>query len=173
MNILLSVLAVVFLTTGIVVSRKVDNSLIPPQSQHRVLSDSSVQTEANDISVSPSQTPTLLPLPTSAQVHSDDSVVEDDISTSQVLPLFIYPSSSVVSESKSKITLESSDDVTVITDWYKEKIKSESMNVTSFIVTSSNDHTLNKLSGSNGEISVLVTLKHDSNSAVSVTVELQ
>lgn len=60
---------------------------------------------------------------------------------------FTYPNSSTLGEG----LYESSDDPKVITQWYKEKINSENMNVTSFVTTDTNDNIKNVLAFANEE----------------------
>lgn len=69
-----------------------------------------------------------------------------------------YPGATVVSESSSEISMLSTDNPQVITDWYKAKISVLGMNAKSFITTSTNSNVLNKLVGSNGTREVSVTV---------------
>lgn len=60
---------------------------------------------------------------------------------------FVYPNSISLGGS----VYESSDDPKTITAWYKEKINSENMNVTSFITTNTNDTVKNVLAFANNQ----------------------
>ncbi len=143
MHIIITVLALGILAIGIFASQKVEDS-----SEEKVLgkenydqldvlptsdlpTEKSNSTEENfQISPSPSSTN----LPTTSQ-------------QSQKFEKYLYSESKVKILSQSSVTLESSANVDVITDWYKNKIKSEGMTVTSFVVTKTNDNVLNKLVG--------------------------
>lgn len=77
---------------------------------------------------------------------------------------FQYPNSRQTETRENALTFESTDSPQFITDWYKEKIKAEGLNTTSFIQTNTNGNVLNKLAGANGsrEIQVEITKKSDS-----------
>lgn len=142
--------------------------------------------EAKPISVTPSPTLTDLPSPTPAP-----SSTPTFSPTSTALPTpttktgessdtsdWHYPGARVVSSSSNTLVLESSDDLDGITYWYKSRIKSLGMNVTSFVTTKTNDNVLNKLAGADAsadaskEINVTVERKPgDSNTRISITIE--
>jgi hypothetical protein len=67
---------------------------------------------------------------------------------------FVYPGAILIGDN----TYQSSDDPAKITNWYKNKINGAGMNVTSFIVTSTNDNVLNKLVGANSSTKVSVDI---------------
>ena len=83
---------------------------------------------------------------------------------SQAISDFQYPGSVVVSKTDNTLNLESSDDPKKITDWYKDKIKSMNMNVTTFVQTSTNGKVLNKLVGADGTTEVRVEIAKRNNS---------
>lgn len=60
-------------------------------------------------------------------------------------------------------TFESFDDVSLITDWYKDKIQSLNMSTTSFIQTNTNGNILNRMIGSDGkkEIEIEISKRRD------------
>jgi len=60
-----------------------------------------------------------------------------------VVNSWVYPNSILVKDN----IYQSSDDPATITNWYKNKINTSGMNVTSFVVTSTNNNVLNKLAG--------------------------
>lgn len=85
---------------------------------------------------------------------------------------FVYPNSQIVENNNSKILLVSSDHPDAITDWYKDKIKDMGMNVTSFVVTKTNDNVENKLVGAMNSDKVTVDIiKSSGSSTISITVK--
>ncbi len=87
---------------------------------------------------------------------------------------FIYPNSSVQSQSGNAVTLLSTDDATVITNWFKNKIQQLGMNTTSFITTNTNGNVSNKLVASNGSLHISVDIsKSPGSNQVTVAVSLQ
>jgi len=160
MNIVVTVFAIVILATGIFYGQKVvdiSNNSDSEKSQE-VLSiakedskdfDDTKKEEENLIVIS---TPTVTketstPLPTSANANSDIQ-----------LQTYKYPDSSVANSSSNSLSLQSDASANSITDWYKETINANGFNVTSFVVTSTNDNVLNKLaaakSGQNIEVEI-------------------
>ncbi len=77
--------------------------------------------------------------------------------------LFEYPNASKIDQSGRTLTLSSTDDAFLITAWYKEKIRSLGMNVTTFIQTNTNNSILNTLSGSNGSKTVQIEISKPPN----------
>ncbi len=126
-------------------------------------------------SLSPS--PTTNPTPTSIpNVKSSSNIIitlEPTKTTSSSAidsQTFIYPGAKVISTS-GKVTLESTDSPNTITDWYKNKIKEQGMNTTSFVTTSTNGKILNKLAGANTNKNVEIEITKESNeSTVHITI---
>ena len=75
---------------------------------------------------------------------------------------FRYPGSFIVSLTGTTLSLESSENTDKITDWYKEKIKNQGMNVKTFVVTKTNDNVLNTLVGADGKKEIRVEIKKNS-----------
>ncbi len=172
MNIVLSVLAVVILTTGIILGRNVDKSEVVVQSipEPSVLSQEKNIPDldsTNDlITESPEPTEVDVPDATVSPVASHDNTTRIDA--------FVYPNSTLVSKTSSRVMLQSGDDPNLITDWYKQKIQSENMNVNSFVVTSVNDTVINKLSSSNSSVQIDVSIeKTPTASTTSVTIDIK
>lgn len=68
---------------------------------------------------------------------------------------------------------QSSDSPQVITDWYKNKIKTLNLNATSFVQTNTNNNVLNKLVAANGSTKVAIEITKDaSSSQTSISVNL-
>ena len=87
---------------------------------------------------------------------------------------YIYPNSFNINQNGNEITLESSDDPQVITDWYKGKIQSLNLSAKSFVQTNANDNVLNKLVASNGNREIRVEIsKGPQDSTVNVKIFLQ
>jgi len=114
------------------------------------------------LTLSPNQAPASIP-PTSTPVPSS----QRDISS------FVYPGSITLNQSEKEITLQSFDDPSNITNWYKEKITSLGMNAKSFVQTNTNGNVLNKLTGANLMFKVSVTIsKKNSQSSTEITVNI-
>src|SRR3989338_4347040 len=121
---------------------------IPSQTPTHTLSPTPI-THNQPTGIPPTSTPTNTPTqPT--QPNSD----------------FQYPGSTLIERVESTTIFESIDDPKKITDWYKDKIKSMNMNVTSFIQTSTNGKVLNKLAGTNGKTQARVEIEKQENSQI-------
>lgn len=68
---------------------------------------------------------------------------------------FIYPNS----KNTGGENYESTDDPDIITNWYKEKIKSKNMNVKNFVTTKANGSVLNKLAGSTSNFNIQIEIQ--------------
>jgi len=119
---------------------------------------------------SPSKSPTPTESITPAQTIQTSPTASTSTSSSD----FIYPRSKVISNSSGKITLESNDSPTSITDWYKTKIKEKGINATSFVTTNTNGKILNKLAGANSSINVEVEIqKKEGESTSHITISFK
>ncbi len=107
---------------------------------------------------SPTQTPTptLNPSPSLApQITLVPTTKPKSITTPDShLSTWVYPGSTLFSNN---IYL-SQDSPQQITDWYKNKIRSEGFNIKNFITTSANEKIENKLTGSNNNQSTEVSI---------------
>ena len=83
---------------------------------------------------------------------------------------YVYPGSQTVSAIDNAIVL-TSDNPDDVTNWYKAKIKSQGMSVTSFVTTKTNNTVLNKLVGDDSNKKVEVEIKKNANDAL-VTITL-
>ncbi|OGH23479.1 MAG: hypothetical protein A2629_00330 [Candidatus Levybacteria bacterium RIFCSPHIGHO2_01_FULL_41_15] len=125
--------------------------------------------------------PTLTPTSTvvnqtknNSTVQSTPSPVSSANNTMYSVGSFIYPGSAVSFQTEDKLSLQSFDDSSRITDWYKEKITSLNMKAKSFVQTSSNRNILNKLAGANSLLKVNVEIsKKNSDSKTEITVYLE
>jgi len=165
MKIVLIIVASLVLLTGIVFSR-IQNRNVLNVSQEQVLSENSEEVVANkgdeideinlpdnlDPTGIPTPKPTLLPAP------------EADINMS--LKDYVYPGSNLVSSSNNSLALTTSDDPDRVTDWYKEKITSQDMNVKSFITTKANEKVLNKLVGAKEGLEISIEIRKDEGSSI-------
>lgn len=77
-----------------------------------------------------------------------------------------YGNSEILASSPKLLSLRSSDDVNTITDWYKQKIISEGMNIKTFVETKTNENVLNKLVGADGKKEIRVEIKKDAGSSI-------
>lgn len=112
--------------------------------------------QTNTVRPQPSLNPTATPKPTVSLLPLASSTPQQ---TSQTHTEFYYPNAKIVSENGNNITLESTDDANIITNWYKEKIRTLGMNAQAFSQTNTNGNILNKLTGAreNKKIEVTIT----------------
>jgi len=95
------------------------------------------------------------------------------IDTSSHESVFMYPGSTVLSQSNGVIVAQSVDTPSQITDWYKEKVSGHDMNTTSVVTTNTNGAILNKVAASNGEMTVEVEVsRSDSDNFTKMTVKI-
>lgn len=87
---------------------------------------------------------------------------------SQTASDFVYPGATPVGNN----TYQSSDDPVKITNWYKNRINSAGMNVTSFVMTTTNNNVLNKLVGANGSSRISVDISKNAGEA-QTTIKLE
>jgi hypothetical protein len=118
-------------------------------------------------SQSPSPSPTVSPAVMLKSASPKPSALGE--STSSKVMVWKYPNSSITSSSDSSLTLESSDDPTTITSWYKDKIQSGGMNIKTFVSTNSNGNILNKLSGA-GSMGVQIEISKSEGEAITKIV---
>lgn len=144
--IVIGVLAVI----GVFVPKK---NVVPKKDDSKVLSISTVQ-------ATPTPTPTFAPsvtaLPSPTAALPSPTPFKTSANNSQD---FVYPGSKILSPENGQMTLESTDSADTITNWYKNRIKSNGMNVTSFVTVITNGNVNNVLAGAkNGqEIKVTIT----------------
>lgn len=108
----------------------------------------------------PTRSPSLSPSPTTT-------------SQSSSLDAYLYPGATVVSRTNTTVSLRSASDTDAITNWYKDKIRQEGMNVKTFVTTKANDKVVNKLVGANGAKDISVEIKKDpgqETSAIEITI---
>lgn len=85
---------------------------------------------------------------------------------------YIFSNAKIISQTATKIQMESTADASEITNWYKEKIKSSNFNAKSFTQTNTNGAILNKLSAAKPGEKLDITIKKDQNgSIVTITVD--
>ncbi len=122
----------------------------------------------------PSPIPTPLPIETQRpQPSSLPSPNQPTTSSSQSNNLqgLNYPNSKLISSNDNTLILESTDNATIISNWYKQQIKQIGMNATSFVQTNTNGNVLNKLVGSNGHNDIEVDIRKTNNrSEVKITI---
>lgn len=94
------------------------------------------------------------PLPTASTSAEEQNQTSD-------YQQFLYPNAAPANSDQTIFI--SSDDSSVITNWYKGKIKSLGMNTTSFIQTNTNGNVLNKLVASNGQKELRVEISKRNN----------
>jgi len=105
------------------------------------------QTAMIESTPSPKATPKYSPTSTSGSISDNSS--------------FVYPNSITISSGPGHLTLESTDDSGIITDWYEAKIKSMDYNAKSFVKTKANDKVINELTASKSGSELKITIKKD------------
>ena len=162
MNLAVTIVAVILVIVGVVFSQtgKTESQTSETSQVLSVEEEKDVEEELTP-TVESHQTDTSIPTKTPTPFATN---TPKPVSTN--LSNFQYPNSQVVSSSETSLVLNSTDNSDTITDWYKEKIKGEGMNVTSFVTTKTNDNVLNKLVGADGEREIRVEIKKDPGSSV-------
>ena len=158
---------IVLLIISALISQRIDFNMTK-NSQQVFGHESPPQSPSPAPSNSPASSPVPTQQPTFSKTDSSISIkqeVKDDSSSNQNLNVsdFRYPSSTQISSSDNNLKLESSGDPQVITDWYKEKIRSLGFKSKSFIQTSTNGNVLNKLVGGLGDDEVKVDIEKKAN----------
>lgn len=166
MNIVAIAIACVVLFVGAYVGKKdlskyAQNTQVEEGSE--VLStedEQSIENDEGDASVSvdiknsigdetATPTGTAIPLPTSNPNASGD------------LNGYKYADSEVLSVTSSELHLRSSADVDAVTNWYKEKVRGEGMNIKTFVTTKANEKIVNKLVGANANKEIRVEIRRE------------
>ena len=166
MNIVVTILAVGILAFGVLFvqrNRVKEGIEVPIPSSEEVLSQEESEVTPTKMSEEPRPTATATPTPTPTK-----AVMKTDISD------YRYPNSEILSSTQNSLSLKSFDDAKTITNWYKEKIVSEGMNVKTFVETKANDNVLNKLVGADGKKEIRVEIKKTTGSSlVEIEVSLK
>ncbi len=160
MNTVAIVLALLMVTVGIIFNQR-----------SRIVSRKSIQSSQEVLSQGEGQT---------EDQHQNKEAVEEVQQTPTPSPIqnelfnYQYPDSQILDSSNSYLLLGSSADSDVITDWYKDKIESEAMNVKTFVTTRANDKVLNKLVGADGNKELRVEISKDpGDSLVKISVTIK
>ncbi|MBI2031187.1 MAG: hypothetical protein HYT08_01095 [Candidatus Levybacteria bacterium] len=127
--------------------------------------------------ISPTVTPksalTPTPFPTSIPTFAPTAEPTSG-SVDTTINNFVYPNSVKTSIGMNNVVMKSSDNPQVITDWYKERIKSLGMNVNSFVQTNTNGNVLNKLVSANSRFKISVNIVRKNNEGnTEIEVSLQ
>ncbi len=101
---------------------------------------------------------TLTPTPFAETEILDTSENLSDIDS--IRTSLVYPNANIIMQNK----LLTTDDIEVVTNWYKEEINNLDFEVTSFVTTSVNGKIENTLSASAGEGSLKINISRSSNS---------
>lgn len=161
-NIVLLVSVIVFISSALIVKEenvlsvriKKDQSQIQPSPTPKP-TGTPFSSPTPSIQFSPKPTPKpVIPSPNPTSSNNPTPIPNTNTSSNA----FIYPNSIQISSSGEVVTLESSDSPSVITDWYKNKIKEQGMKTTSFVTTSTNGNVLNKLAGASSTQNVQITI---------------
>lgn len=166
MQIVLTVASILIVLTG-VAFRMRSNSLVQnslSEETTKVLSasdseDDGLEDVIEDSDVEPTLTSTSTPAPTKPQ----ETEAHQQVST---LEIYKYPNSQTINSTGNALSLVSNDGSDKITNWYKERIRSEGLNVKSFVTTKTNGNVLNKLVGASGWNEVSIEIKKDANARI-------
>jgi len=82
----------------------------------------------------------------------------------------VYPGSTIISQSNSHLSLTTSADPQTVTDWYQDTIRSQNYSVNSFVKTTVNSQVQNKLSGSDGNQKISITITNPSQTRIEITL---
>lgn len=115
----------------------------------------SVLEEQEDEVIETTSEPTQSPIPLNSY---SENVTNDE------LEAFIYPNATRQSVSQSTVILQSTDDISTITDWYEDKIKDMGLQTKTFVRTNSNGTVLNRLVGSRSSYELSVELRKNADS---------
>ena len=165
MNIVVTILAVGILAFGVLFSQR--NATL--RTLKREVTDSTeVLSEQQE-----EATPTEEPRP-EADRPPDKTPTPTKVVIKVDLSDYRYPNSEILSSSENALSLKSFEDAKTITNWYKEKIVSEGMNVKTFVETKANNNVLNKLVGADGKKEIRVEIKKTTGSSlVEIEVSLK
>jgi len=114
------------------------------------------------------------PTPTPSQAPTSIPLTSTPVPSSQMnMSSFVYPGSTILNQSEKEMTLQSFDDPSNITNWYKEKITSVGMNAKSFVTTNTNGNVLNKLAGAKSGFKISLEIsKKDNQEKTEISVNL-
>lgn len=139
-------------------------------------SDQNLLGATTSVSQTPSPTPTIMPSnisptqstrlisPTPTAGPNNDKLVDN----------FIYPGSTINNKSDNSLDLNSNDNTTTITQWYKDRINSMGMKAKSFSQTTTNGNVNNVLAaaGFRTEIRVEITKRsNETTTKIVVTIK--
>lgn len=171
-HVFFTILSVLILTAAII-----SRGGLPKDSLGQTTLKTEVLSEQNESNgeQTPVPTPTEVATPTPPTVATN---TQTNTPASTASPSstdgWIYPGSNVIRTVPLSIT--STADQKLVTDWYKARIKAEGYNTTSFIVTSTNDKIYNKLVAAKNsqKIEVLITRETDKDPlSISVSITSQ
>jgi hypothetical protein len=145
-----------------------------PIKKANVKTPTSVLTSIPEKKVDPTRTPTKIPVSESKVIENTATLTNEIKQVQGINDTWVYPGAQQVGVSGETIILQSNDDITQITNWYKDKIRSTGMNAISFVATNTNGNVLNKLSGAKAgqEVTVEITkLSNDQKIKINVTIK--
>lgn len=103
---------------------------------------------------------------------ADSTVSATPVPSPAPISEYIYEGAKTISVSPSGLEMESSDNSTTITNWYKKKIRNLNFNAKSFSQTTTSGVVFNKLSAAKPGEKIEITIKKDQNaSKVTITVD--
>ena len=161
---------ILILIPVILVAQKylVHPTVVKPEITH-VAEVKSAHSPSNTPTASSTTTPntTSIPTPTSQRTLTQTPSTQGNIND------FLYPGATQTGNNGNSTNLRTSDDAQVVTNWYKDKIKSLGWNATSAIENNTNSDISNQLVASNGsrEIRIQIT-KNNNSSTVNITVSM-
>lgn len=121
----------------------------------------------------PTKSPIKTPISEGKVIENTPALTNEVKQVQGISDTWIYPNAQQISVLESTITLQSYDDITQITDWYKDKIKETGMNAISFVTTNTNGNVLNKLSGAKeGQNATIEITKSSSDQQVIINITI-
>ncbi|MGE5042265.1 MAG: hypothetical protein ACM3IJ_05195 [Candidatus Levyibacteriota bacterium] len=133
-------------------------NIIPKKTDQKVLSTTTVQ--ATPTPTVPAQTSPSIHVSISAGTPSATTVLPSPTSVPSATSTsdFIYPGSKILSPENGEMKLQTTDDPATVTNWYKNRIKENGMNTTSFVTTITNGNVDNVLAGAKNGSQIKITI---------------
>ena len=167
MNGILLIIALMLVVSAIVAQQKKNGSLPTNQSQ---LTQEANPSATSGVTPTLTKTSTPSPKPTVAPVPTDPPAGTNDVP----LDAFHYSNSTVKSQTRASLFLESTDAPESITSWYIEKIKNARTNTRSFVQTNTNGNVNNVLAAASSNVKISITIKKSASASIaSIDVSLQ
>ena len=159
MHIVLTVVSVLIVLTGVAFrlsNNQIGSGLQKDETPDVLSSEDIAQVETKGANEKDDVIPTLLPTSTITPTKPHVTIIPQEESN---LISYKYPNSQIVTSTANSLNTTSTDNPDTITSWYKEKIRSEGLNVKSFVTTKTNGNFLSKLVGASSEKEIRINIE--------------